>query len=66
VSIIDHMREHKLTAVQLAAQLGCTSEAVSSWRLGRRRPSRRMMMAIVRVTGGAVRARDFPPSRRKS
>jgi DNA-binding transcriptional regulator YdaS (Cro superfamily) len=44
-----------------AAQLGCSKQLVSHWRVGRQMPSPKMARRIEDVTHGAVRAADVRP-----
>ncbi|NCC23530.1 MAG: helix-turn-helix domain-containing protein [Alphaproteobacteria bacterium] len=44
-----------------AAQLGCSKQLVSHWRVGRQAPSPKMARRIEDATGGKVRASDIRP-----
>jgi transcriptional regulator with XRE-family HTH domain len=47
---IRQLREaHGLSQEQVAAQLGCTQHAVSSWELGRSEPKARQVRALARL-----------------
>ena len=56
--LLDYMRREELTLTELAAQLGFGVSTVHGW-LNKREPSASAVLAIVKATGGAVRAADL-------
>jgi DNA-binding transcriptional regulator YdaS (Cro superfamily) len=57
--LLDYKARHGLSVTKLAAQLGFGVSTVHGWLTDRREPSPPAVLAIVRATGGAVRAADL-------
>ena len=55
----EYMREHSLSARNLAAELGVSVTALNRYRNGQRIPERSVMKKIMDLTGGSVTANSF-------
>lgn len=60
--LADWLKEKDITQTEFARRIGVTSGYVSQLCAGSFWPSRRVLIAIRRVTGGAVTANDFMPN----
>lgn len=52
---------HRKTQAWVAEACGCSDATISTIETGKSKPSFALLIAIERVTGGAVQARDFLP-----
>ncbi len=59
MSFDDFLKEAGKSDAQAAEELGCTSECVRLWRLGKRMPRSEAMTRIKNWSGGKVTAADF-------
>lgn len=57
----EHLKQNGISLTAFAASIGEKVTTVHGWISGRRNPGLASLVAIERVTGGAVRATDFLP-----
>jgi hypothetical protein len=61
MTLAEHLKRNGITLTAFAASIGEKVTTVHGWISGRRNPGLASLVAIERVTGGAVRATDFLP-----
>ena len=59
MQLSEYLKLHRIRQKDLAAQLGVSEGAVSSWVAGRHIPEGRKLAALVKITEGAVTVSDF-------
>jgi DNA-binding transcriptional regulator YdaS (Cro superfamily) len=61
MTLSDYLKRTNTSMTAFAASIGVSLSSVHGWTTGRRNPEIRSLLAMERVTGGAVRTADFQP-----
>jgi transcriptional regulator with XRE-family HTH domain len=62
MTLHEYLAREQINVAELARRLEVDGSTVWRWVVGKRLPSMALLPRIEKVTGGAVRAKDFYPS----